>query len=108
MILADITNTLENIPQDRQNSLQARINALPAGKKKLARVTLDYTMYKSTLGFLGGPDTYLNHSVILIGVHPGNEELDFPSATEETLGQKFPALATQEVIVRISYTVPIE
>jgi hypothetical protein len=105
----DITNVLQNIPPDKAKQIQARIDALPAGKKKLARVTLDFTMWRSTLGkFLGPPDSYQMQSVKLIGVHPGNEELDFPSQTSETLGETIPIFATVKVTVRISYTVPID
>lgn len=108
MIEGDITNMLENIPADKQARIQARIDALPSGKKKMARITLEYTMLKSTLGILGGPPAYQWQSVQLIGVHPGNEELDFPSSVEETPGELLPALATQKFTVRISYTVPID
>ena len=107
-IEADISNVLQSIPADEGKRIQARIDALPAGKKKLARVTLEYTMWRSTLGFLGGPDAYQMQSVRLVNVHPGNEELDFPSSTEERLGETIALLASQKVTVRISYTVPID
>jgi hypothetical protein len=104
----DIAHTLKNIPEDRQRKIQARIDALPAGKKKLARVTLDYTMWRSTLGFLGGPDAYQWQSVRLVGIHPGNEELDFPAAVTETLSQDPPGFYARSWTIRISYTVPLE
>jgi hypothetical protein len=107
-IAGDITYVLQNIPPNKEKRIQARIDALPAGKKRLARVTLEYTMWRSTLGFLGGPDAYQMQSVTLVNVHPGNEELDFPSSTEETPGETIPVLASQKVTVRISYTVPID
>jgi hypothetical protein len=47
-------------------------------------------------------------SVRLVNVHPGNEELDFPPSTGETLADTVPALGSQAVVVRISYTVPID
>jgi len=108
LIEGDIRYTLQNIPEDRRQKIQARIDALPAGRKKFARVTLDYTMYRSTLGFLGPPDSYELRSVRLVNVHPGNEEIDFPSDVSETPGEMYPVLAARKVTVRISYTVPID
>jgi hypothetical protein len=107
-IEGDITDVLQNVPSDIGKRIQARIDALPPGKKKLARITLEYTIWRSTLGLLGPPDSYQIQSVKLINVHPGNEELDFPSSTEETLGETIPILSAQKVAVRISYTVPID
>jgi hypothetical protein len=106
MIQGDIANMLGNIPADRQQRLQARIDALPAGKKRLARVTLEYVIWRSTLGPFGPPSAYQMQSVTLIGVHPGNEELDFPASTSETPGEIL--LGAQKVTVRLSYTVPID
>jgi hypothetical protein len=106
MIQGDIANMLGNIPADRQQRLQARIDALPAGKKRLARVTLEYIIWRSTLGPFGPPSAYQMQSVTLIGVHPGNEELDFPADTTETPGEIL--LGAQKVTVRLSYTVPID
>lgn len=108
LIEGDITEVLQNIPADKQARIEARIDALPSGKKRLARITLDYIMFRSTLGPLGPPDAYQMKSVTLVGVHPGNEELDFPASTDETLGDTMPVLLTQKVRVRISYTVPID
>ncbi|ATY14543.1 DUF4157 domain-containing protein [Amycolatopsis sp. AA4] len=108
LIAGDIELALQTIPADRQQRIQARVDALPAGKRKFARITLDYTMFRSTLGFLGGPDAYKFGSMRLVGVHPGNEELDFPASVTETPGQTYPVLATREIIVRISYTAPID
>ncbi|WP_069163753.1 eCIS core domain-containing protein [Nocardia altamirensis] len=108
LIEGDIQYTLKNIPDDRQQKIQARIDALPAGKKKFARITLDYGMFRSTLGVLGGPDAYDLASVRLIGVHAGNEELDFPPSVSETPGEAYPVLATRRFTIRISYTVPID
>lgn len=106
LIEADITSVLQNVPDDKAKRIQARIDALPAGKKRLARVTLEYTMWRSTLGFLGAPDAYQMKSMWLVNVHPGNEELDFPSSTEEKLGET--ALLSRKITVRISYTVSID
>ncbi len=108
LIEADIAHVLGNVPADQQNRIQARIDALPAGKKRLARITLEYTMWRSTLGFLGPPPSYQPESVTLVNVHPGNEELDFAASTDETPGDTLPVLAAQKVKVRISYTVPID
>jgi hypothetical protein len=108
MIENDITTVLKNVPDDRKQRLQARIDALPAGKRQFAHVTLEYDLVRSTLGFLGGPDAYVFASVRLISVHPGNEELLFPNSAEETPGETFPALATRKITVRLGYTVPID
>ncbi len=106
LIEADIANVLKNISADRQKRIQARIDALPDGKKKLARITLDYIIWRSTLGFFGPPPAYQLQSVTLVNVHPGNEELDFPASTEETPGEIL--LGAQKVTIRISYSVPID
>lgn len=106
LIEGDIAKALGNIPADKEKRIQARIDALPAGKKKFARVTLDYIIWRSTLGPIGPPPAYQMDSVTLIGVHPGNEELDFPASTDEKLGEIL--LGAQKVTVRISYTVPID
>lgn len=109
---ADIEANLKPAIGAKLQQLQPKLAQLAGTRKLMVRITYDFIYQRDSPddpvgSFIqGSPPFYEIGSVRLVNIHPGNEELDFPSSSGET---RQPILGPRErVTARSSYSVLLD
>ena len=108
----EIEDILKPAISAKMQQLQPTLMKLAGTKKLMVRITYDFIYQRDSPddpfgSFMqGGPPFYEPGSMHLVNVHPGNEELDFPSLSTE---MRTPILGPRErVTARSSYSVLLD
>src|SRR5262249_4830195 len=111
-IEAEVQTILKPAISAKLQQLQPKLMSLAGTRKLMVRITYDFTYSRDSPddpfgSFMqGGPPFYWSGSMRLVNIHPGNEELDFPSGSSEV---RTPILGPRErVTARSSYSVLLD
>lgn len=108
----DVDTILRPSLAKKLTDLQPKLAELQGTKKLFIRVTYDFTFQRDDDSdpvvtiVSGSPPFYEIGSLGHVNVHPGNEELDFPSSRSESVKKLLPP--RQRVTAQVSYSVLID
>jgi HNH/Endo VII superfamily nuclease toxin with a HHH motif/Domain of unknown function (DUF4157) len=113
---SDITNILKPQIINKLEQLESRIASLQGTRKLFIHITYDYIFQRDSPNgdpiiqlMQPAPPFYESGSMRLVGIHPGNEELDFPSDISVHHKEFLPLGKSRErVTVRSSYSLMVD
>ena len=109
---AEIQIILKPAVAAKLEQLQPKLTKLAGTRKLMVRITYEFVYQRDSeddpvLAFMqGAPPFYEMGSMRLVNVHPGNEELDFPSSSDEK--REHILGARERVTARSSYSVVLD
>jgi hypothetical protein len=111
LIQSDLERSFKSEFPGKWARLQPKLASLPSGRKLYVHVTWEYCYFYNPDPIMGGPPWYELGSARLVGLHPGNEELEpmlTPSSTKrDEVEPNFPP-GVRRARVRNGYSILVD